>query len=820
MDWWLLSFFIGAILSLYLPIVPEIFILLLFISLAIAFFCNKKTRSASGLFFGMAWMLFNGFQYDNTWLVNSLDMTEISKKVHQVEGKIVSIPAVDKGNYRFNFQLVKLNGQNMAKPFLIRLLWKVNVKDSPFIPAQGHTYRLTVKFKPAHGYANEGGFNYQTWLREKHIVATGYVKSLKENSLLSSTTGLRQALYSEYFINLPEHPLSPLLLALSFAQRSEISVETWQVLKATGTQHLIAISGLHLGLVASGSFVFYLFVMRLLPLHQLVPQKFWRPLLPFNLRYLVLMLSLLTTLFYGYLADFSIPTTRALTMLIIYWLTRLLGIKLTLTRWFLLTLFTLVLIAPFSLFSSGFWLSVYAVMIIFLTLWRFSLVLNHRLKFWRTVKSLLIIQLSLTLFLLPLTSFFYQQVSTVSLLANLLAVPMMSFIIIPLCLLSLILLFFSDNIAHWLMQLALDVLQWIWQYLLFLSNQSYSLLSLSLVQSQILAIVVAVIGFRCFVSSSFVNLPILEEKIYLLLKSTSPLFLMSILLYFLIFSTSTSTHQNEVANNTTTLNTNQDINWQVNVLDVGQGLAIVIQQGEHAILYDTGAAYPSGFNLVDAVILPYLNYHSINQLDKVIISHSDNDHAGGLTTLRKKMVINEVIVNDAKIRKRNDKFCLAGQSFNWQGLYFQQLWPEKNKGKNNDDSCVVRISDEFHSVLLTGDISKKVEKLLVNKAKSHMITLHSDVLIAAHHGSKSSSSIDFIKQVAPKAVVFSAGFLNRWNMPTEPVKQRFINNKVMIHSTNDHGMIRVNMSGKKLNILQYRRDLSPYWFINSKRKFN
>jgi competence protein ComEC len=816
MDWWLLSFFIGAILSLYLPIIPEIFILLLFISLAIALFFNKKTRSASGLFFGLAWVLFNGFQYDNTWLVNKLDIDLVSKKIHQVEGKIVSIPAVDKGNYRFNFMLVKLNDQDMLKPFVIRLRWKFNPKDSSVVPVQGHTYHLTVKVKPAHGYANEGGFSYQTWLREKNIVATGYVKSSTENRLVSSNTGLRQALYSQYVMNLPEHPLSPLLLALSFAQRNKISAGTWQVLQATGTQHLIAISGLHLGLVASGSFMFFLFATRILPLHQLLPRKVWQPLLAFNLRYLVLILSLLTTLFYGYLADFSIPTTRALTMLILYWLTRLLGIKLTLKRWFLLTLCTLVLIAPFSLLSTSFWLSVYAVMIIFLTLWRFSYVLNDGVKFWRIAKSLLIIQLSLTFFLLPLTSFFYHQVSTVSLVANLLAVPMMSFIIIPLSLLSLILLLFNENLAHWVMQLALDILQWLWQYLLFLTNQSHSLLSLSLVQSQVIAAVVAVIAFRYFISSSFFKFSMVDDKIYLWLRNTRALLVIIALSSLLTFSNSTNTHENK----DTLIHSNRQIDWQVNILDVGQGLAVVIQQGEHAILYDTGGAYPSGFNMTEAVILPYLHYHSINQLDKVIISHSDNDHAGGLTILRKKIVINEVIVNDVTIRESDDDFCLSGQSFKWRGLYFDQLWPEKKQGENNDDSCVIRISDGLHSILLTGDISKKVEKLLVNKAKNNTLTLDSDVLIAPHHGSKSSSSIEFIKQVAPDAVVFSAGFLNRWNMPNKLVKQRFINNNIMIHSTNEHGMIRVDMHDKKVNILQYRRDLSPYWFVNSKRKFN
>ena len=819
MDWWLLSFFIGAILSLFLPIVPEMLTVLLFISLAIGLFINKKSRSSSGLFFGVAWMLFNGFQYNNIWLANHIELSGFSKKTHQIEGTIVNIPTRVKGNYRFNFELEKLNGKLIDNPFLIRLRWQISKKNISFLPSHGDTYRLKVKLKPAHGFANEGGFSYQSWLREKNIVATGYVKPSKENSLLSSQTSLRQSLYSQYVRNLPEHQLSPLLLALSFAQRSQISVETWQILQATGTQHLIAISGLHLGLVASGSFIFFLWLTRLLPLNQLLPKAIRQLLLHVNLRYLVVFLSLFSTLFYGYLADFSIPTTRALVMLMLYWFTRLLGIKLTIKRWFLLTLATLVLLSPFSLFSASFWLSFYAVMIIFLTLWRFLFVLTHPVKFWRIAKGLLIIQLSLTLFLLPLTSFFYHQVSTVSIFANLLAVPIMSFMIIPLCLLSLVLLLFSETMANWVMQLSLTVLQWLWHYLSFLANQSNALLSLSLFQSQLIGFFVAAIAIRCFLLPSFFTVNLSDKNVVRRVKNVSG-FLVVIIISFIV-SNRSRTPENPLHHQVLEpININQRLDWQVNVLDVGQGLAIVIQQGNKALLYDTGGAYPSGFNLTEAVILPYLKYHSINQLDKVIISHSDNDHAGGLSILRENIVINEVIVNDDDIRESGDSFCLSGQSFNWRGLNFQQLWPKSKKGKDNDDSCVILISDGTHRVLLTGDISKRTESLLVIKAQQKLLNLNADVLIAAHHGSKTSSSIAFIQQVSPDAVVFSAGFLNRWNMPNPLVKQRFIDQKTMIHSTDEHGMIRVDISEDKLNILQYRRDLSPYWFSNTKRKFN
>jgi len=807
MDWWLLSFFIGAILSLFLPVVPELFTLFLFIGLAIVVLSFKTTRSTSGLFVGIAWMLFNGFNYDNAWQVNNIAPFELAASTQQVTGEIINIPTLSNGNYRFNFIINQLNEQKLLKPFIVRLRWKFGKKDHVFKLSQGQSYHLMVKFKPAHGFANEGGFSYQTWLREKHIIATGYVKSSKNNRVLSTSVNLRQGLYNRYFNNLPENPLSSLLLALSFAQRSEISPDIWQVLQATGTQHLIAISGLHLGLVASGSFLFFLLIARLLPLHRILPKFFSQQVMLYNLRYLVLLLSLIATIFYAYLADFSIPTTRALTMLLIYWLTRLIGIKLTLKRWFLVTIFLLIIVEPFSLFSASFWLSVYAVALIFLTLWRLSYALRDQIKIVGIVKGLLYIQLSLTLFLLPLAALFYHQISSVSLFANLLAVPLMSFVVIPLALLSLVILPLNVEISSGVMSLTLEVLYWLWQYLSYLAQLGFSLLAISTFETKVISTIIFLIALRAFLSPVFITI---KDKIVI---KNSLILLIITLLITPVHSTNKLSVDNLVANH-------KAVTWQVNVLDVGQGLAIIIEQGGHAILYDTGGAYPSGFNLSEAVILPYLQYQGINKLDKVIISHSDNDHAGGLAILLKNIQVDEVIINDAKLRKANDDFCLSGQAFRWRGLNFQQLWPTEKKGKDNDDSCVIRIDDGKHSVLLTGDISQKIEHRLVAKSKLNEIKLEADILIAAHHGSKTSSSKRFIKAVAPEHVIFSAGFLNRWRMPAKSVVQRFEQANIKVHSTSEHGMVRVKVSEQLLEIQQYRRDLSPYWFVNAKRHFN
>lgn len=824
MDWWLLSFFIGAIFSLFLPIVPEITYLLLFITLAAVLFFYKPTRSASGAFFAIAWLLFNGFVYNTVWQDNGLNPLILAKKTHLVEGEIINIPTKLKNTFRFNFRVTTLNKQILSTPYIVRLRWEMDKKNKKTLLFQGQTYHLKIKFKPAHGFANEGGFNYQMWLKQKHIVATGYVKNGKENKLINENISFRHQLYQSYFTNLPEHHLSSLLLALSFAQRSEMSPQIWQVLQSTGTQHLIAISGLHLGLVASGSFIFFLWLVRLLPLTRLFSKQTQQKIVMFNFRYIVLLMSLVVTFCYGYLADFSLPTMRALVMIILYWLMRLFAIKLTIKRWFLLTIFLLILIEPFSLFSSSFWLSVYAVFIIFITLWRFSFVLNQSNKLSKTIKSLLVIQLSLTLFLLPLTALFYQQISLISLLSNLVAVPVMSFIIIPLSLISLVLVPFSEFLSHGIKILSLEVLEVLWRYLVILAEQPFSLISLSRMQGQFIAVLIAVIGVYCFCFSLLIStwrikvscqnkrykVQNISRVIIVVLLTLTPLFLID------SFSRDDINKGSDI-----TFNDKKPKKWQVNVLDVGQGLAIIIQKNGHAILYDTGASYPSGFNLADSVIIPYLEFHGITKLDKVIISHSDNDHAGGLLVLKEQIIIEEFIINEDSIRKTNNRYCLIGQNFTWQGLKFEQLWPIEKKGKANDDSCVIRISDDFHSVLLTGDISKKVEKQLIaisqlsrKENNQDYSSLKSDVLVAGHHGSKTSSSIEFIKQVAPETVIFSAGFLNRWQMPNKEVLKRYNDENIQIFSTNNQGMIRVEALPKELKVHTYRKDLMPYWFAN------
>tara|TARA_R110001583_G_scaffold3967_10_gene23950 strand:- start:15247 stop:17658 length:2412 start_codon:yes stop_codon:yes gene_type:complete len=803
MDWWLASFFLGSLLSLFLPIVPELSVLFLLILLSITLFYYKPLRLSSGLFFGATWMLCNAFNYQSLWQENNLNSLELASAPQWVQGKVTNLQSsVDsiqikrnKQPLRFNLNITHINSIKLNTIIKIRLSWK----NASSAVQQGQVVTLKVKFKPAHGLANVGGFNYQTWLRSKRILATGYVLNDNNNNVLKTQNSLRQQLFNSYKGLLPEHDLSPLLLALGFGSRGDLNQQLWQVLQATGTGHLIAISGLHIGLVATGSYFFIMLCIRLLPLSYCNNLRLFQTI---NIRYLVIGISLAVGIIYGYLAGFSLPTIRALLMLSIYWLSRVLSLHISIKRWLLLTLFLLTLMTPFSLFTASFWLSVYAVTIIFLTLWRFKNVLNGGNTVWRFIKGLLVIQLSLTLMLLPISAVFFQQVSLVALLANLLAVPWMSFFSIPLCLLSVLVMPLSESLSQFLMVCCLDSLQVLWHYLTYLSQQTWAVVKLSSVDIKLLVLLGLISVFYLFFKLPATNSDFIHEQKNNQKRQVKKFFLaisFSALLFFVLNTESLNINTVESANDTP---------WQLIVFDVGQGLSLLIQRDSKTILYDTGAAYPSGFNMANAVILPYLQHIGVVQLDKMIISHSDNDHAGGLAEIQESIVVNELIYNGKQIPK--NAVCLQGKSFIWQSLHFKMLWPKDIVSKENDDSCVLLISDGKRSVLLTGDISKKVEAALLQQYPK----LSADILIVPHHGSKTSSSDLFITTLKPSVAVVSAGYLNRWHMPVTEVVQRYQQQHIKLLTTAKSGQIIFTMSEQDITQRSYYRDLWPFWFAH------
>ena len=500
-------------------------------------------------------------------------------------------------------------------------------------------------------------------------------------------------------------------------------------------------------------------------------------------------------------------------MLLLFWSLKFLHIRLNLIRWFLLAIVIILLIWPLSLISASFWLSVSALVIIFSTFARFPIpkvpleeVSNVLLKkvpqsprnkkwreikarAWLWIKTLLVMQLALTIAMLPIAGTLSYQLPFAAFFANIIAVPLMSVSVIPLTLLAVVVSPFSSGLSGFIADVALLCLSFVWQWLSYLASAKWAMVAISYQQIQLMMLFFVFIALALFFRLS-------KGKFIAILS-----------LFFLAVSMPL-------------FKGSQQQTWQLSVLDVGHGLAIVIEKNNHVYIYDTGASYPSGFNMADAALLPYLAHQGYQSIDGVIISHNDNDHAGSLEQLREKMSIDRVIANDSKLNP--DSACLMGASFSWQGLTFEMLAPIKPDGDKNDDSCVVVVSDGVHSVLLPGDISVKQERRLLN-IKSIRKSLSSDLLIVPHHGSKSSSSRQFLAAVSPSYAVFSAGYLNRWHMPTEKISTRYNSFNIQTFNTAEVGMVTFKFSPDKakntndekhIEVFSYRENMRPYWFVN------
>lgn len=825
MDWWLITFFLGALLSLFLPTVPTIFCVVLLLVLACLIFSFAKTRKYTGLFVGAAWLLYHGVLYQEAKQRHSPSAITQTRQAIIIKGVITSLPQLKNNTQRFNFSISHINNKSIQKDNKIRLSWKSDKHIHFNNLSQGQTWQFKVRLKPAHGLANKGGVSYQTWLRKNSLVATGYVINDKStnkaktkaktktsekvakqygiNILLENTETFRQKLYQKVSKLLPKHNLSPVVLALTFGERSQLTKDHWQVLKNTATQHLIAISGLHLGLVTGGAYLFFSWIMKIVPLHILLSSSFQQKLLRLNHQMVVILFTLLFALFYSYLAGFSVPTSRALLMIFLYWAARGLGIKLSSTRLILLTVFFIIVFTPFSLFSNSFWLSLYAVSIIFLLLWRFSANFSKQhigKKQWinkgkQWLISLFYLQIGLIFLMIPITVQFNHQLTLMALPANLIAVPWMSFTAIPLSLLAVVFAPISDELSTFFIEASLVSLTLLWQYLIWLSE--FTLANINVSFSDWLYLLV----FSLFIIL-FIFIGLSKLTVGLLAISCT------------VLATINFINDNEKASSNRA--------WQVSVMDVGQGLSVIIeaknretkQSDNNVLVYDTGATFPSGFSMAETVITPYLISQGYHTIDKLIVSHDDNDHAGGLSLLTENFSVAQVIFNDNKEYSP----CLASNKMNWQGLTIEFLWPNLPVAKHNDDSCVLKISDGERSVLLTGDISKKIEYQLIHQYDSSSVGEHSmlqaDILVVPHHGSKTSSSIQFIQHVSPQYAVFSAGYLNRWKMPVDSIVERFRQQGISTLNTAENGMVQFVITPEGIKVKTYRQDIWPFWFAN------
>jgi len=755
-----LAFLLGVVATSYLPVLPDPWWCgLLLILLPIILFMNRAAwlQLIAIVITGGLWLTGYVYLFAPSALPLSLDGQTIS-----VTGEIVSIPQDKPQRSRFDFQIHEIDGG--------QAVWRSRVRLSWYRPQQklyaGQRWQLKIKLKPAHGFANPGGLDYEAWLFSKGIAATGYVRQASTARLLGQSPTLhsfRQLLSDRILHAVPDSEHVGLLVALITGDRQHIKQRQWQVMTRTGTVHLMAISGLHIGLIY-GLFFW-------------LGRALWRSSARLCLirpaQDVAVISGLIAALLYAAMAGFAIPTQRALIMITVV-VAAILSRRMTSPIDVLqAALLVVLLIDPLAILSIGFWLSFAAVAVILLAMDR-----TPQSSQWR---QLFQIQWVLALGLLPLTSLFFSQVSVVAPLMNIIAVSWVGLLVVPLSLAGALLASLSPFLGGLVLGLADTLMQWLWLLLLPASNSPYAVLHPA--NPTIWVMLCALVGLALVL---FHRLNAYRIGGLLLLAP-------------LLISASSPVDRDE---------------FQVDILDVGQGLSVVVRTARHTLLYDTGFSNDSGFDVGQRVILPYLWHEGIRELDHVVLSHDDRDHVGGYGSIRREMPVRKLTaMPGSRYLAGPDSVnaCRAGDRWQWDGVSFEFLHPDTNvETSENNRSCVLKVSAPGGSVLLTGDIEKAVEQKLIANIRHQ---LQADVLLAPHHGSATSSSREFIDSVQPDEVVYSAGFRNRFGFPKPQVTARYLRSGVEQWTTANTGMIRYRFRDQAGSYERsiYRQDRRRFW---------
>lgn len=755
---WTLAFATGIYCLLQFSTIPSLWVLLI---LPLLFLLNRYFSAFRLILLfclGFSWALLR-IGSDVSHSLNP----DLESKVVQLTGNVISLPVIYDDHVQFLFDVndvVDNQKHHFTSPGIIRLNWyKTKV-----IPAPGETWLLSAKLKRPYSFMNSGGFDYETWMMRQGIKATGYVKKSKTNQMLRESNGffmqrLRYKL-SQEIKNKIDKPLRGLVLALSLGDRSQLDPNQWRALTHTGTNHLIAISGLHLGLIAG--LIYFL--------SQTIWRQFYFATQIIPAPIIASILAFAGAFIYAALAGFSLPTQRALIMIAVFLLGLLSSRRLLVSNVVCIAIFLILLLDPFSILAADFWLSFTAVtLILYITRYRHSD--QSPLRRWLQLQCLL--SLGLTPFLI----FWFKQFPLYSIFANLLAIPIIGFIIVPLVLLAMFLLLTFPRGAEFIYDFVDKISNLHWSYLDFLSQQNSAIIPVAATNKA--SLIIAIIGI----------------VILLMPKGLPGRWLGLLFLLPLLFPITTSLRPGE---------------FKFSLLDVGQGLSAVIQTSQKMLVYDAGARFSERFNIGDAVIKPYLRHKGITQLDMLMISHGDNDHIGGAYSIIEQFRIDRVLSSvPEKLSISHAERCHAGQKWLWDGVEFEVLHPSiESDFTGNNASCVLKVSSQHGSVLLTGDIEQAAEKSLINNMPEQIKV---DILLAPHHGSKTSSSNELIATIAPEYAVISAGYRNRFGFPKQDIMSRYEAHGVKTLVTFMTGEISMKFSAAGLIIEQFRSKNRRFW---------
>lgn len=658
-----------------------------------------------------------------------------------LQGHVSSKPDVTSHRTRFQFAVNQVNGKKQS--FLVQLAW---YQKAPVIQI-GEDWELVVNLKKPRNLKNPGAFDYEKSLQAKHIAWIGYVRSGSRLSPTPLPWSLKGILLREQWGNkldtlAPNPVTSGIMQALTLGLTRQIDQENWDLFRRTGTTHLMVISGAHIGLVAGLIFGITNWLWR----------RSYRCCLVSPAPRIASWFSVLAAFLYACIAGFAVPAQRSV-LACGFAFFRFVGNQRFSgwQGWRYGLLFALIF-EPHAVLLPGFYLSFTAVAILILIQQR------TQAKGW--ARTMLTAQTACLCGLMPLTLYWFSYASLNGFLANMIAIPLVGFLLVPLSLLTLLIINTSlagpcMQICDYLIQILMTMLHWIDHFSWI--NLDYSLNHVSMPLCLMLAMILLV-----------------------LLPVRTLLFPGCLLCLTVFFPAFSSVKPGQA---------------YIRVLDVGQGLAVVVQTAKHTLLYDAGDAFPGGSDMGKMAILPALKSLGIHALDSIVISHQDKDHSGGLPSVL-PLLRGALIVNDPGWYSQGLS-CHTTSPWEWDGVIFQFLaiqYPFKEK---NNTSCVLKISAGNKQMLLTGDIEKAAEQYLVNTWGEDV---RADVLLLAHHGSKTSSSPLFMRHVAPKYAIASTGYGNRYHFPHGNTLDICRRMQIDFYNTAETGMISVLLGENKLVI--------------------
>ncbi|MBK7170451.1 MAG: DNA internalization-related competence protein ComEC/Rec2 [Gammaproteobacteria bacterium] len=632
----------------------------------------------------------------------------------------------------------------------------------------GDAWSMTVRLRAPRGFVNPGGRDYQAWLLAEGIDASGYVVGKAPHARLAARgcgahlDRLRWSLRTRLAELVGNEPQFGKLLAVTIGDDSRFRPSDWEVFALTGTTHLMVISGMHITLVAMLALLGAKRVLRLWPgLHGRVPAQS-----------AAIWAAFPCALLYGGLAGWSVSVQRALLMLAVVFVFGVAERHLRAWLAFGCALLLVLVLQPMAALQTGFWLS-------FLAVAALIFVFSGRVRRPTRLQLLWQPQLVIAIALAGPLLLAGQPQAILAPLVNALAIPLVDLVVVPCALLGCLLLPLGDVLAWPLLRMALLALDLLWWLLAHAASWNPPLPEGGGVSVETWRVLLALGG-----------------TIWLLLPRGFPARAIGLVLMLpLLLPARAAPSMLEL--------------W---VLDVGQGSAVIVRTREHTLVYDTGARFSERFDAGRAIVAPALRNTGDPRVDLLLISHADGDHAGGAAGLMDALPVREVRGGEP-VAGIELAPCERGQHWSWDGVDFELLHPPPGSSgtRDNDRSCVLRVSAAGHRFLLAGDIEALAEAELLRQDAQ---ALRAEVLLVPHHGSRSSSTAAFVAAVAPRYALVSAGYRNRFGHPHPAVVERYAARGTQLLNTAYEGAIRMRVAedGSLEQPVGWRSHRPRFWY--------